>query len=195
MRAQAAVKKNPANGSNWAALASAQYALGDTDAAWQTIKQARKRVKDRTILAVNARELDFLVIEGKDAQVIKLADQYIQDEADAQLAEKAENMKKGIQIPDVVNGNNEAIRLFVLKAAAEGNLGKWEDAIKTLNTALELDDRAADIITLRGWAELRSGDTKAAKEDFETALKYIPDYESAKSGLEQAEKTAPDSDQ
>ena len=90
--ARAAVQRNPASGQAWAALAGAQYAGGDTKSAWASIAEADKRVKDHSILLVNLKELDFLLIEGKDEQVIKRADEFIKTEAKFQTDQIKANL-------------------------------------------------------------------------------------------------------
>ena len=182
-RSQAAVTQDSGDGSAWASLAGAQYANGEKEAAWATIAKARKKVQDRTILQVNNRELDFLIIEGKNAEAIKRADEFIETEANYQMEEKVGNAAKGISVPDQVTNNQDSVRLFVLKGTAQGNLGKWKDAVKTFDQALLLTDTAADIITLRGWARLRAGNAKGAKKDFARALRYMPGDPSATQGL------------
>ena len=185
-QAQGAVDSSPGSGKAWAALAGAYYASGDEAAAWDALDQARKSVKDRTILHVNNRELEFLLLEGREEELLKRVDKYIEVEAKYQMEDKAENLAKGITVPDVLLDNADAVKLFVFKGTAQGNLGQWDEAIKTFDTVLELDDRAADIITLRGWAKLRSGDRVGAKQDFERALQFLPDNASAQEGLAEA---------
>ena len=187
LEAQAAVKKNPASGRAWAALAGAQWAGGDEDEARKTLERARRTVKDRTILLVNVKDLQFLMAEGKDEEAIKRAEAYIETEAKVRTEEMDAARAKGIQVPQPMQNNADSIQLFVVKAAAEGNLDRWEEAIKTLDDALLLDDRAADLYRMRGWAKLRSGDAKGAKADFQTALRFLPDDESARQGLKDAE--------
>ena len=189
-QSRASVEKNSGSGAAWASLAGAQYTAGDTSAAWKTLEQARKKVKDHTILYVNNRELDFLLMENKNELAIKRADEFIKVEADYQMQTKVENAQKGVFVPDQVADNTESVRLFVLKGTAQGNLGQWEEAVKTFDTALELEDTAADIITLRGWARLRSGNAEGAKKDFARALRYMPGDASAARGLEEASAEA-----
>jgi len=186
LEAQAAVKKNPTSGLAWSALAGAQWATGDKNEARESLERARKTVKDHSILLVNVKDLQFLMAEGKDVEAIKQADEYLKIEAKFRTEEMDAARAKGIQVPQVMQNNADSIQLFVIKATAEGNLGKWDEAVKTLDDALLLDDRAADLITMRGWAKLRSGDSEGAQTDFETALKFLPGDESATQGLEEA---------
>lgn len=187
-RARAMVEKDPSSGRAWAALAGAEYEAGDKALAWKTIHRARDNVADRSILFVNGRELDFLILEHRNDEVIERADEFIATEANYQLKEKAEDAAKNISVPDQVTDNTEAVRLFVLKGTAQGNLGRWKSAVKTFDAALLLTDTAADVVALRGWARLRSGDAAGAKSDFERALRYLPNDPSAKQGLAEAER-------
>jgi tetratricopeptide (TPR) repeat protein len=189
--AQAAVKKNPGSGQAWAQLAGAQYAGGDTRSAWNTIASARKSVSDRTILLVNTKELDFLLIEGKNAEVVKKGTEFIKLEAKYQTEALNKQAQKGITIPASLQNNAEALKLFVDKATAEGNLGQWKASIKTLDEAMLLDDTAADLLTMRGWAKLRAGDKSGAKKDFQRALQFMPNDPSATQGLNEATSTVP----
>ena len=189
LQAQASVKRWPGSGKAWAALAGALYSTGDQEGGWKAIKQGQTLVKDQTVLWVNAKELDFLIYEKKDSLAASRAADAIKTEAKFRVKEMTDEAKTGISEPQQNNPEqNESIRLFVLKATAEGNLGRWKDATKTLTTALELSSMAADIIEMRGWAELKAGDKTAAVKDFKRALIYIPDNANAKQGLAEASK-------
>ena len=179
LQAQAAVKKNPGNGQAWAALAGAQWASGDESEAWATLEQGRKKVKDGSIVVMNLMTLRFLSAEGKDAEVIKKGDEYIKAAAKYRITELEKAAAKGIKTPAELNDNSNEIEMLTLKAASQGNQGKWKDAIKTLDYAVELDPLGADLITLRGWAKLRANDRAGAKRDFQKALAYMPDNKSA----------------
>lgn len=189
LQAQAATKRWPGSGKAWAALAGARYTTGDTKGAWQAIREGQTRVKDQTVLWVNTKELDFLIYEKKDSLATSRAADAVKTETKFRFTEITENASKGIYEPQQNNSDqSESVRLFVLKATAEGNLGRWKDAIKTLTTALELDTRAADVMTMRGLAELKVGDKTAAKKDFKQALLYMPDDPAATRGLAEASK-------
>lgn len=183
-QAEVAVAESPGSGKAWSALAATRYAAGDEEGAWAALEQGATLVKDHSILFVHTRELEFLVAEDRNEEALKKAVDYAKVEGEYRAKEAAENVAKGITVPEGVGDYDETVRLYVLKAAAEGNLEKWDDAIATLTFALRLDYKAADVMTLRGWAKLRSGDAAGAKTDFEAALRYIPDYGSAKEGLD-----------
>lgn len=181
--AETAVKENPGNGRAWAALAQTRFAEGDEAGAWDAIEQGTALVKDHSIIYLRTTELELLIAAGRDDEAYEKAVKYADEEAQYRAKEAADLAARGITIPEGVGDYGETERLYVLKATAEGNVGKFEDAIKTLDFVLTLNDRAADVLALRGWAKLKTGDEAGAKEDFEAALRYIPDYQSAKDGL------------
>lgn len=184
--AQAAVKANPGNGQAWAALAGAQWASGDRTEARATLEQGRKRVKDGSVVVINVMALRFLSAEGKDAEVVTKANEYIKAAALYRTKELEKAAAKGIKTPAEMNNNTNEIEMLTLKAAALGNQGKWKDAVKTLDYAIELDPLGADLLSVRGWAKLRLGDKQGAAKDFKKSLAYIPDNTSAAQGLREA---------
>jgi len=188
-RAELAVMESPGSGSAWAALAGTRWAAGDIAGAWDAIEQGKLKVSDHSLLFVQTRELEFLIYEGKDDEALKAAVEYVESEEEYRRKEAADYSARGIAVPFGMADYGETGRLYVLKAAAEGNLEKWEDAVASLSDALVLDDKAADVLTLRGWAKLRSGDVAGARADFEQALRFMPEYGSAKDGLAASESS------
>jgi len=186
-RAEVAVMESPGSGSAWAALAGTRWAAGDIAGAWDAVEQGKQKVSDHSILFVQTRELEFLIYEGRDDEALQAAAEYVKAEEEYRRKEAADYSARGISVPFGMADYGETGRLYVLKAAAEGNLEKWEDAVASLSDALVLDDKAADVLTLRGWAKLRSGDAVGAKADFEQALRFMPEYESAREGLAASE--------
>lgn len=182
-RAETAVVDSPGSGLAWSALAASRWAAGDTNGAWDAIEQAKRGVNDHSILYVHTRELDFLLAEGRNEEALTTAIEYVAQEEEYRSAEATANAARQLQAPLGMTNYGETVRLYVLKAAAEGNLEKWEDAIATLTIAVDLQDTASDVLTLRGWAKFRSGDSEGAKADFTEALKYQPDYQSALDGM------------
>jgi tetratricopeptide (TPR) repeat protein len=185
-QAEAQLAKTPGSGRAWAALAASRWASGDRAGAYRALEEAASVVTDHSILFVHTAELDFLLAEGRNEEAHEKAVEYVKAEEEYRVKEAAELLSRGIKQTEGYFDYGETVRLYVLKAAIEGNLEKWEDAVKTLDFALKLDDKAADVITLRGWAKLQSGDAEGAAADFRQALKYIPDYASAKEGLDAA---------
>ena len=186
LQAQTAVKQNPGRGKAWAALAGAQWASGDRSEAWATLEQGRKKVKDGSIVVINLMAMRFLNAEGKDAEVVKKGTEYIKAAALFRTRELEKAAAKGIKTPAELNDNSNEIEMLTLKATALGNMGKWKEAVKTLDYALELDPLGADLLTIRGWAKLRAKDKAGAKADFQKALAYTPDNSSAAEGLKEA---------
>lgn len=186
LQAQAAVKKDAGNGQAWAALAGAQWASGDEAAAWATLEQGRKKVKDGSIVVINVMTLRFLEAEGKNDELLKKANEYIKAASKYRITQLEKDRARGITTPAEMTDNTKEIELLVLQAAALGNTAKWKEAVKSLDYAIELDPLGADLYTQRGWAKLRAGDKAAAKKDFQKALAYIPDNKSAAQGLKEA---------
>lgn len=189
-RSEAAVQANKKDGQSWAQLARAQYLTGKKKEAYATIAQARKSIEETEspILWVNNQELDMTIRDGKNEQALKMADKFIKMDADIRIKQRAAELNKGIDQPleGQSTENQTTIELFLMKAAAEGNLKKHKDAVKSYDNALLMAPRASDILAMRGWAKLDAGDKAGAKKDFQAALKFMPDLESAKAGLLQS---------
>ena len=196
-RSEAAVQANKKNGQAWAQLARAQYLTGDKGKAYATIALARKSIEasESPSLWVNNQELDMVIRDGRNEQALKMAAGFVKADAEIRVRERAEQLSKGIDQPlEAQNiANQTSIELFLLKAAAEGNLKKYKDAVKSYDNALLMAPRASDVLALRGWAKLNAGDQKGAKLDFEAALKYMPDLESANAGLREIDARSSDS--
>ncbi len=186
-RSKEAVQANSQDGQAWAQLARAQYLTGKMEEAYATISLARGTIEatESPILWVNNQELDMTIRDGENERAVEMAEGFIKADADIRVRERAEQLAQGIDLPLEAQDlrNQTSIELFLLKATAESNLEKYADAVKSYDNALLMAPRASDLLTLRGWAKLQAGDVPGAKEDFETALKYIPDLESAKAGL------------
>ena len=174
-----------------------QYLTGRKDEAYATIALARRSVEasERPILWVNIQELDMTIRDGKNEQALKSATAFVKKDAEIRLRERAEQLSRGIDqsLEAQTTENQASIELFLLKATAESNLKKYEDAIESYDNALLMAPMASDILALRGWAKLSADDAKGAKKDFKTALKYMPDLESAKAGLKAADDSSSDS--
>lgn len=92
------------------------------------------------------------------------------DYAGAQEAfNNALNQAKGI-------GANE-VDICYYKAAAQFASGSLNAAIETYDALIEYDRKNADAYFLRGCVYLKSNESKKAREDFESALKYSKDDE------------------
>jgi tetratricopeptide (TPR) repeat protein len=188
---RAAVEQNKQDGQAWAQLARAQYFTGDIEAAYATISEARKSVEadERPLLWVNNQELDMLIRDGKTEEALQKAETFIKTDATIRAREKEELLAKGItaDVDAQAQENQTTIELYLLRATAEMNLKQLDKAVKSYNEALVLAPRASDILSLRGWAKLDQEDREGARQDFEAALRFMPDLESAKAGLEAIE--------
>jgi len=63
---------------------------------------------------------------------------------------------------------------YLAEGALQSMRGEYEQAIKTLSKALELDPQDADAYMHRGIAFLESGQTEKALQDFEESLRLRP---------------------
>ncbi len=186
---ESAVKANPGNGQAWADYAEALYAVGDKEGAQEALVRARTQVTDKTIREVNNVDLHLLILEGRNAEALARSQAYLLKDEALLKEEFNANLQKGIRVPDEAQNNSTTIRLLVLRGTAQQNLKKYKEAIQSFNAALALDEQAADIIVLRGWAELGAGDKTSAAKDFKYALQFLPDDASATEGLKKAEAT------
>lgn len=186
---ESAVKANPGNGRAWADYAEALYAIGDKEGAQKALARARTQVTDKTIREVNNVDLHLLILEGKNSDALARSQLYLQRDATLRTEEYNANLLRGITVPAEAQDNDSTIRLFVLQGTAQNNLKMYKEAIASFSRALALDEQAADIIILRGWARLGAGDKVGAAKDFKYALQFLPDDASAKDGLKQAQAT------
>ena len=71
-------------------------------------------------------------------------------------------------------------------ALAYGDAGDLQRKLEMLDIAVEGNPHAADLLTDRGLTKLELGDTAGAIEDFNEALRFVPDDATALEGLERA---------
>ena len=76
-------------------------------------------------------------------------------------------------------------------AGALGALGRYDEALVHLDKAIETQPLNPEAYHNRAVIHQRKGDTSAAIKDFQTALRYSPDYEPARTALKRL--NAPDS--
>lgn len=185
-RTKAAIEQNQKDGKSWAEYARALYLSGSKREARAAIADARKAVTDKSILWVNNVELDIMLREGDDEAAVKKAEEFVKKSDEIYLAETKKLEAQGIKIPAEMLDSDSTIQLYLLQATAQGNVGKYADAVKTLDKVMKLDPEAADALVMRGYAKLHAGDKDGAKTDFEKALTYLPDDANAQAGLKQA---------
>ncbi len=182
----ALVKQRPTDGKAWADYVEALYATGDKAGAWAALKEGRKKVEHyRTIRQLNVAEVHLLILDGKNKEAVDKSTTYIQNDIDIRTQENARNFERLIVVPYMQQDNAPTVRMFVLRATAQGNLKQWKDAIVSFDNALKLQPEAADVIVMRGWAKVEASDTAGAKKDFEEGLKYLPNDATALRGLQQ----------
>lgn len=64
----------------------------------------------------------------------------------------------------------EAPEGYTLEGEVMQKLNQWEQSIKSLNEAIELDNENGRLYNLRGYAHLNEDNMEQAKEDFERAI-------------------------
>jgi len=84
----------------------------------------------------------------------------------------------------LVQTNPKDATLRASLAGALGALGRYEDAMRELNLALERDPLSVEAYHNRGVILERRGEKDAAIEEYRTALRYGPRYEPARQALE-----------
>lgn len=189
-RAERQIELKPGNGQYWAELAMLKYNAGDERGGWATIRQARKKVKDATLVYVNNAEVAFLVAEKDYEKAIEVGKKALAFDAEQRAKIAQEYARKGIKIPiEKLKGMNATtVQLSGLMGRAYFETKNYDKALESYDRCLLLDPGAADLLTARGYVHLAKKDYDKAVADFEQALKFIPDYEPAKLGLEQAKK-------
>lgn len=73
-----------------------------------------------------------------------------------------------------------------MRALALERLGRSQDALAEAEAAVARNPDSADSHAMRGWAQLQSGDYRAAQDSFREALRLDPTDEFARSGMIQA---------
>lgn len=183
---ESAVAENPGSGKVWADYIAALSAAGQYGTAQEKVESARKVLKGEDLLLVNIEATDLLLSQKKYKEAFKLAEKNLKDEETERARVIKEKADEGIRVDPKMYGPEIAIKNRLAHARAAGALKKWDVVIKTLTVALEYDPMASDIYYLRGDAYMRSGDKTKAVADFQTCLKYDPEFEAASAALKKA---------
>lgn len=179
-----AIRKDPTNGAAYAERADALYQLGKKAEAIAVLNQGEQAVgnKEPALMIVLRSHTQMLNLDNKfaEAEVVglrgmKASDDYLGFTGEA-LA------KKGINVDQNLNKTLSVDMALQLAQAYLGE-GKWQNAIDLYSYCLRLDPLAADVFTMRGWAEIKAGQKAHAKSDFQSALQYVPDDGDALNGM------------
>jgi len=184
--AQAAVAANPSDGGAWQAYITSLMAANQNAKAAQAIAMAQKAVKDESITSVNVAVVQYLASQGKFDQALQTANAAITKDLAFRQAELKNLRANGVLAAESMIPADHLIKLYVLKSQLLDRQKKYDDAVASLTAALQYDQQASDVMTSRGYIYLEMGRKADAKKDFQNALKFIPDYAPALSGLKKA---------
>lgn len=186
--ALAAVKKNPADGQNIANLAEAQYAEGDTGAAFSTLNKGEKATKGKLpdALYVMAARLGILNNQKKYTETISYAKK-AKDMSDAWIVKQSQafNGKTTNYLTTTDSG---------LVVDVGWNLGmayehekNWKEAQKMFEMVIQYAPTLADAWYYHGIASLELGDRAQAIDSLKRAADFYPDDAGIKQALKKAE--------
>ncbi len=71
------------------------------------------------------------------------------------------------------------------KAAIYREQSRWAEGIEMLDVYLEDNPQAAGILVDRAYLKTQMGDLEGAEADYREALRYVPDFEEAREGLQE----------
>jgi tetratricopeptide (TPR) repeat protein len=185
-----AIRKNPTEGSAYAIRAETLFGLGRKDEAFQVLDQGEKAVggKNPALLYILRTRTTLLNLEGKYSEAEKVGIRAMAASDDYLAIQGAELANKSIT---AISGNMQtrvSVDTAIQLAAAYMGLKKYDKAIEMYTYALKLEPMAGDVLTLRGFAYLASGDKVKAKADFEQTLTYLPGDPDATAGMKQLSK-------
>lgn len=180
--ASAAVSENPKKVENYAKLAHAQAEAGRFGDAEATISRGRK-VADAAILALTYGDIAFFRKEyGEGLRRYASAE----SKANAEFDQKRKDYKaQGIKM---MPPKDAIVSAALGQARCLVALQRSKEAKARFDYALKLSPLMADVLAERGDLEAKAGDAKAAKADYSTALRLVPDLAAAQNGLKQLEK-------
>ena len=185
---EAAVQQYPASGDAWREYIEALVASEQLGEATRQLEVAQQSVEELETGPVAVAELTILWATGDTTSVLERGSALYEEQVairEAWIAERQANSNVAFfpeeTKPEVL------IEILAYTARAYGVQGDWELATEKLTQAISINPRAANLLVMRGDAYLRNGQYDEAREDFEAALAYIPDYEAALSGLEAVE--------
>lgn len=176
----AAVEAEPDNAAAWAKYIQAQALAGDFAGAKRALERADDALGTRRgQVAIEAARISFL--EEDYAKALEDADAALAVVAEETEAETKRLSERGIAMkPDATSEVNARI----LKAEILTATDDLEGAVALYSEALEINGRMADIFLERGLLYERLGQTERARDDFSSALTYVPDYAPALQALE-----------
>jgi len=181
-----AVKDTPHSVRAWTDYIRALTAVGRYDEAHEAVMAARKALKSAELLAVNVEAVNLLNAQGKYTEALTQADSNMEFETKERARVAKEKADAGLTMDARLYGSELGIKSALSRANAATGLKKWDIVIESLTDALQYDQTAADLLTVRGMAYLESGDKAKAEADFKNARRYDPETADATSGRTKA---------
>lgn len=178
------LRKNPKSGGAYAQRAETLFRLGRKAEAYEVLDQGEKAVgKEIPALIYILRTRTILLNQEKRYAEAEKVGMLAMNASDEYIARQIKQM-----VPKGLNtaGADSSLAVDTAVQLADAYIGqeKWDEAIKLYSYALMYEPAAADILTLRGWAYVGASSEESATLDFKEALKYLPDNESARAGLQ-----------
>lgn len=179
-----AVIRNPESGEARFDFIVSAAAVGRDAKALEAAEVAKKQLKGLQLPYAYLAEASVHFGNGDYAKALSVLDAgiVVNDKVAADVA--AEYAKKKIDIKPEELAKTTGVRLLMLKAQSLARLDRPEDSLQALSAALSADPQAADILSLRAATYAQLGRLDEARADYRQALKFVPDYPQALSGLE-----------
>ena len=178
-----AIKQQPQSGEARLDRILSLAVVGRNREAMDEVNQAKKDLKGLELPYAYLGEASVLFGQNKYDLATKAADDGLKVNDKAVATELAKYAEKKIRVNPETLAQKLGVRLLMVKAQSLARLGRTKDSLDALTAALKADPLASDVLVLRAKTYQELGQPEKAKADFETALKYIPDYEPALSGL------------
>lgn len=178
--AQSAVKAGDHSGKALADYANALIEVQQFGAAQDVIDTAPKSALGTPTGDLELARARLYLAEGNYAAAQTQADKamkVIKVPYDAKIATAGLNTAKTLGL------NENYYSALLIKGAAAMAAGDPHGAIKSFDAYLDHDGFASDVLVQRAKAKTAIKDIAGAKADFQAALKYTPDYQSALDGL------------
>lgn len=175
-------KEKPNDADAWFKLAYAYMNAKRFDDAQRAIDRGRK-VKKTGAFAL--AEADLAKTAGHYEEALSRYNKAEKEIYADQARQVRENAKKQISMKP---SPRLLLEVHIGRASVLQELGQDQKAVKDLTEAVELDPTDSFAWATLGDLHAKLGKSKDAKTAYENALKYIPDYQPAISGLEKLAK-------
>jgi tetratricopeptide (TPR) repeat protein len=184
LRLESMLDRNPGEAEIWSEYIHELTAAEEFGRAEEAVEAAKDEVGEATPVMVEAARL--LDARGERDRALEVAsaalDQAI-EEKEAQLErERGEGVASNTRFTQLITAS-------ILKAEVLESVGRWEEAAAAYQVGLDEDPTMADVLVAQGQAYAEAGLEEQARQAFEAALLYVPDYEAARVGLQRLEES------